>query len=251
MTSGRNEGPIGMQTSQPLVSVIVPVHNGERYLAPALQSIFDQDYQPFEVIVVDDGSVDKSAEIARSYETRYIYQSNQGVAMARNAGVAAARGDLLAFLDQDDLWKPNKLRVQIAYLLSHPQVGYVLAGQRLFLEPGISAPVWLKDDLLSKDHPGWLPGTLVVRREVFNQIGDFDPSYSIADDADWFIRAKDAGIPMAILPETLHHKRIHDSNLSSMARLGLLEVVRALKTSVDRQRQQRSTKSMAPPLPRE
>lgn len=226
---------------RPLVSVIVPVHNGERYLASALQSILNQDYQPLEVIVVDDGSVDRSAEIARSYEIRYVYQSNQGAAMARNVGVTVAQGEFYAFLDQDDIWAPNKLHLQIDYLLSHPRVGYVLANQQLFLEPGTSAPPWLKDGLLSRDHPGWLLGALVVRKEVFNQVGNFDPSYSIGDDADWFVRAKDAGIPMALLPATLHHKRIHGSNLSSMTRLSRVELLRILKTSVDRQRQQDST----------
>ena len=100
---------------KPLVSVIVPVYNGEHYLSFAIHSILRQDYHPSEVIVVDDGSTDNSANIARSFkEVRYIHQSNQGVAMARNVGIAAARGEFIAFLDADDLWTPNKLSIQNA-----------------------------------------------------------------------------------------------------------------------------------------
>src|SRR5919112_2696990 len=124
-----------------LVSVIVPVYNGERYLAAALQSIFEQDYRPFEVIVVDDGSVDDTAKIARSFQQiHYIYQSNQGAAAARNAGVATAQGELIAFLDADDVWVPNKLSVQADYLFRHPEVGYVVARGRHFLESEANFP---------------------------------------------------------------------------------------------------------------
>jgi glycosyltransferase involved in cell wall biosynthesis len=116
-----------------LVSVIVPVYNGENYLSETLDSIFAQDYEPFEVIVIDDGSTDGSADIVQSYSNvRYIHQSNQGVPVARNTGLTAAQGEFIAFSDQDDLWKPNKLRVQTGYLLQYTEVQYVLCKTRLF-----------------------------------------------------------------------------------------------------------------------
>jgi glycosyltransferase involved in cell wall biosynthesis len=94
--------------SNPLVSVVTPVYNGEAFLRETLESIFAQDYEPFEVIVVDDGSTDGSAAIARSYPAaRYIRQHNQGPAAARNAGIAAARGEFLAFVDADDVALPH------------------------------------------------------------------------------------------------------------------------------------------------
>src|SRR6187549_3720033 len=114
-----------MTEERPLVSIIVPVYNGERYLRAALESIFAQTYRPLEVIVVDDGSVDDSGVIAQSFpEVRYIRQENQGVAAARNHGIETARGEFYAFLDQDDLWTPEKLTVQISYLLNDPDLGY-------------------------------------------------------------------------------------------------------------------------------
>ena len=100
--------------SSPLVSVIIPVYNGQAYLRPTLKSVFAQDYRPLEVIAVDDGSIDRSAEIIRSFpEVVYLYQDNRGHAAARNAGISAANGEFLAFLDADDLWPPDKLNLHL------------------------------------------------------------------------------------------------------------------------------------------
>ncbi len=109
--------------NNPLVSVIIPVYNGERYLAEAIGSVLAQTYTPFELIIIDDGSSDNSSGIARSFkEVRYYHQSNQGVAAARNAGISFAHGGFIAFLDQDDIWMHDKLSVQMDYLLQHPEV---------------------------------------------------------------------------------------------------------------------------------
>src|SRR6476619_4299573 len=122
-----------MTSENPLVSVIIPVYNGARYLRAALESVFAQSYCNFEVIVVDDGSVDDSGVIAQSFpEVRYINQTNQGVAAARNHGIEVARGEYFAFLDQDDLWTPEKLKLQIEYLLNHQDLGYTLTQQQYF-----------------------------------------------------------------------------------------------------------------------
>src|SRR5213594_2256660 len=95
----------------PCVSVVIPVYNGEQYLADAIQSVLDQTYQNFEVIVVDDRSTDGSAEVAKKFgeAIRYVHQANGGVCKARNTGIAVAGGVYLAFLDQDDLWLSDKL----------------------------------------------------------------------------------------------------------------------------------------------
>ena len=100
-----------------LISVIVPVYNGEKFLGDALASIFAQDYRPIEVIVIDDGSTDRTRAIAQSYpEVQYSYQDKQGSAVARNTGIENSRGELIAFLDADDLWIYNKLFIQAAYI---------------------------------------------------------------------------------------------------------------------------------------
>ena len=163
-----------MTDEHPLVSVIIPVYNGARYLRPALESVLAQTYPRFEVIVVDDGSTDDSGVIAQSFhDVRYIHQSNQGVAAARNNGIEAARGEFLAFLDQDDLWTPEKLKLQMGQLLSDPDLGYTLTQQQFFLEPGEALPAWFRKELFAEVHTGWVLGTLVVRRTAFEKIGNF------------------------------------------------------------------------------
>jgi glycosyltransferase involved in cell wall biosynthesis len=226
-----------MTEEHPLVSVIIPVHNGARYLHAALESVFAQTYRPFEVVVVDDGSADDSGVIAQGFhEVRYIHQANQGVAAARNHGTEAARGEFLAFLDQDDLWTPEKLKLQIAYLLSHPELGYTLTNQQFFLDPGATLPAWFRKELLSSVHSGWVLGTLVVRRTAFEKVGNFATNYSAASDGDWFFRAKAAGISMAVVPELLLLKRIHGANESAHAKDVLSELRKVVKSSLDRQR---------------
>jgi glycosyltransferase involved in cell wall biosynthesis len=226
-----------MTEEHPLVSVIIPVYNGARFLRAALESVFAQTYRPIDVIVVDDGSVDDSGIIAQGFpEVRYFRQTNQGVAAARNHGIEAARGEFFAFLDQDDLWTTEKLEVQLRYLQSHPDLGYTLTHQQYFLEPGAALPAWFRKDLLSSVHTGWVLGTLVVRRAIFEQVGNFATGYSAANDSDWFFRAKAAGIPMAVVPELLLRKRIHEANDSGRAKEVLSELLKVVKTSLDRQR---------------
>ena len=228
-----------MTEEHPLVSVIIPVHDGARYLRAALDSVFAQTYRSFEVIVVDDGSADDSGVIAQSFpEVRYIHQPNQGVAAARNHGIEAARGEFLAFLDQDDVWMPDKLKLQLDYLLSHPEIDYTLTQQKYFLEPGTPLPAWFRKELFDSVHTGWILGTMVVRRTAFEKVGHFATGYSAANDSDWFFRAKAAGIPMVVVPELLLLKRIHGANESGRAKEVLSELRRVVKSSLDRQRSQ-------------
>ncbi len=198
----------------PLVSVIVPVYNAERYLAQALESVFAQAYRPFEVIVVDDGSTDASAQIAQQFPIRYFRQANGGPGAARNLGIEQAQGELIAFQDADDLWTRDKLSTQVDYLLEHRQVQFVIARAKFVLEPGGVYPTSLRKDALESDYVMPLMQTLLAWREVFNVVGPMDPTLSPADDADWFARANDLGVPMAVVDRVLLHKRLHDRNIS-------------------------------------
>jgi glycosyltransferase involved in cell wall biosynthesis len=228
-----------MTNDNPLVSVIIPVYNGARHLRDCLESVFAQTYRPFEVIVVDDGSTDESAAIAQSFpELIYIHQENQGVAAARNNALEAARGEFFAFLDQDDIWKPEKLRLQVEYLQSHPDLGYTLTLQQYFLDEGETLPAWFRKELFATVHTGWVLGTLVVRRTTFEEVGDFVTGYVAASDSDWFFRAKAKEIPMEVVPELLLLKRIHDANESGKAKEVLSELLKVVKISLDRHRSQ-------------
>ena len=224
----------------PLVSVVIPVYNGEQFLGDALRSAWGQDYRPIEVLVIDDGSTDRSAEIARGFEgVRYFHQTNRGQGPARNLGLEQALGELIAFLDADDIWLPHKLRLQVRYLLDHPEASFVLTHQRMVLEPGVEKPAWVKDELLAKDSVGYLPSTLMARKGLFSEIGGFDPAVRLNEDVEWFFRARDAGIPMGVVPEVLLHKRIHTANLGYQVARGQPELLQVLKSSLERRRKRK------------
>ena len=227
---------------QQLASVIVPVYNSERYLENTLQSIFNQDYQPIEVIVVDDGSTDGSAKIAKSFKNiQYIYQTNQGPSAARNTGITVSQGDFISFLDSDDMWMPDKLTLQISYLLNHPGVGFVVAHLRMLIEQGIEKPLWYKEHLFQKDSVCFTASAMLARSNTFKEVGLYNPSYRFGENVEWLTRAKDVGVRYAILPETLLISRVHDKNLTHHLDEMRPSILRALKASIDRQRSRNSS----------
>jgi glycosyltransferase involved in cell wall biosynthesis len=228
----------------PLVSVIMPVFDGEAFLAEAIDSILSQSYRAFELIVVNDGSTDGSADIVEGFlsgsgKVRCVCQENAGVSAARNRGIEACSGDLIAFLDQDDRWYENALKTHVTFHEQHPEVGYTLAQQVCFLDGMTEPPGWFRLQKLDVPHPGYLPGTLVVKRSLFDQIGLFDIRYPISSDADWFARARDSKAPMSILPETLLQRRIHAGNQSRHSRKIQGELTQLLHASIQRKRETR------------
>ena len=198
----------------PLVTVVVASYNGERFLRETLESLFAQDFDSFEVVFVDDGSEDRTAEIANSFPLRYVRQSNQGLPAARNAGLAEANGELIAFLDDDDLLPPTKLRVQSRYLLDHPATGCVLGRQEWIVEDGVDVPE-LKRDPIYGELGGIQLVSAMIRRHVLDEIGGFDPSYRYAEDRDLFIRLREHGVEIEVLPEVVLHKRLHGANMTT------------------------------------
>jgi glycosyltransferase involved in cell wall biosynthesis len=222
--------------ADPLVSVVVPVHDGERFLAAALESALAQDYPRLEIVVVDDGSTDRSAAIAAGYPVALVGQPNQGVASARNAGVAATSGALIAFLDQDDEWLERKVSRQVAALAAHPSAGFVLTRTQIVLEPGTPPPEWLDEASLAEPSDAAIPSALMVRREIFERVGGFDPSYRFVCDADWLARAKDAGVEWTTVDESLVRYRIHAHNDVHERDAMLHELTGVLRASVRRRR---------------
>jgi glycosyltransferase involved in cell wall biosynthesis len=225
----------------PLVSVVIPVYNGQDYLRAAIHSVLAQDYRPLEVVVVDDGSRDDSAAIAQSFpDVRYLHQENQGHAAAKNTGISAARGELIAFLDADDLWEPGKLTAQVAYLSAHPEAGAVVCRQRIFQEPGTTLPAWLEErlarDRISGAPPAFIPSALLVRRAALNKVGTFNTGYRHGNDSDWFFRARDAEVTVAVVPDVLIARRFHAANLSRETDAMQGDLLRVVKASFDRRR---------------
>lgn len=225
--------------TEPLVSVIVPVFAGERFLGDALDTVAAQTYPSVETIVVDDGSPDRSAEIADGRAgVRVLREPHRGVAAARNAGLAAAHGELIAFLDQDDQWQPQKLARQAA-ALERPELSIVLSHMQMTLVPGTPRPDWFELGWLTAAKPGFVPSTWMVRREAFEQIGTFDTSYAIACDSDWLTRAKDGGLASEMLADVLVRWRVHGSNGSYDQTTMRREMLRMLRGTAGRQREAR------------
>lgn len=221
-----------------LVSIIIPVYNGDRYLRQALCSAVGQDYQPKEIILVDDGSIDKTAAVAAEFPViQYMYQANLGVAAARNTGIENTTGEFVAFLDADDYWPLHKIRCQVQYLLEHPQIGYCFSCQQLFLDEDLAEiPSWVRQEHLGTTSIGYIPSSLMVRRKVFDQIGLFDTSYEVGEDSDWFFRARDSGVQMGIVEEILLYKRVHENNIGGDTKKSHQYLFKAVQSSLSRQR---------------
>jgi glycosyltransferase involved in cell wall biosynthesis len=226
--------------SNPLVSCIVPVHNGARYLREALDSIAAQTYRPVEIIVVDDGSTDDSARIAQQYgpPIRLHSQANAGPAAARNRGARLAGGEFLAFLDADDLWHPEKLDGQMARFRERPELAFCVTHIQNFWIPELRAERdHFEGSRLAAPLPGYAAPTLLVRAKAFKLVGEFCESMPHTSEPDWFLRAAQAGAQGELLPDVFVRRRLHTANRSRLRSSGSRdEYLRFLKTRLDRKR---------------
>jgi glycosyltransferase involved in cell wall biosynthesis len=223
-----------------LVSCIVPTFNGARHLAPCLDSMLAQTYQPVEIIVVDDGSTDGTSDLVASYaeRVRYVHQPNRGPAAARNTGIAAARGEFVAFNDADDLWHPEKLARQVAHLARMPSRGVSVTHIRNFVDEGApSGMVACVEPRFLAPQPGVVVPCMLVRRTVLDSVGPFDVDLAHASGADWFVRARTRGVVVECLPDVLTERRLHATNRSrELAQSSCDEYLRLVKRHLDGRR---------------
>ena len=206
----------------------MPVYNGARYLRGALESALSQTYRPLEIVVVDDGSTDETPGVLAEFgdRIRAIRQPNSGSAAARNAALRAARGELIAFLDADDLWLPHKVAVQVHYLREHPDVDLVATRWLTLTEGAPAAPNELPGPEtgveVDAENSGWLYNallidcvvhttTVVIRRRLVDEIGIFDTELRRGQDYDYWLRASRA-TQIHTLKTPLSYYRLHAAN---------------------------------------
>ena len=221
-----------------LLSVIIPVYNTADYLGAALDSVFRQDYEPMEVVVLDDGSWDRSGQIARSYgpPVRYRRQHHQGVAAARNAGMAIARGEYLAFLDADDLYLPGKLKAQTEALRQDKKIDMVFGSIVQFVSPELDAEVKAHLRCPPEPQPGYCATCLMVRRHSATKVGPFAPGLRAGEFIDWFDRARHLGLAWVHLPFVVAKRRLHPNNSGRRNRAAIRDYAVMAKAAIDRRR---------------
>lgn len=208
-----------------LISVVIPVFNGERHIAEAVASVRGQGHDPLEIIVVDDGSTDGTRAAIESLagpDLRYVRQENAGPSAARNRGIALARGDVLAFIDADDLWWPGRLDAQLPHLAPDNGVDVVLGLIQFFRDgPGGRE---MQEPIFNFHFGGGL-----FRRGVFSRVGPLREDLWFAEDIDWFNRLRESGVPLRILDGVALLYRRHEGNMTrrlTEARKGLLTAAR-------------------------
>lgn len=217
----------------PKFSVIIPAYNCEKFIAETIESVFNQTYLDFEIIVIDDGSTDRTKSLINQYlsdKIIYIFQENQGVSIARNRGIDIAKGEYIAFLDCDDLWLPEKLEKQLELLEKKPQIALVFsdcyiidsAGSilRRSFDKGNPPRGEVFNELFMEN---FIPlPTVVIRKKVFERIGGFDARFSIAADYHLLLRVAES-FKIDFIDTPLAKYRIHQSNISQNVDIAMYE----------------------------
>lgn len=238
---------------RPLVSVVIPVFNGEGFLREAVQSVreavraLDQQYSDVEIIIVNDGSTDGTETVAKNLpETiRYLRQSNQGPAAARNRGIELAQGSLIAFADADDLWPEAKLKLQLPYVLEDPAIEIVMGRVQ---QVRLSKTVDGQTQAAEFAEPAFSVnlGSALIRKSVFERVGLFDETMRYSEDVDWFMRAREGGAAIITIEAVTLLYRQHEQNMTRGKSTSELNVLKALKRSLDRRRDQTGVASQLP-----
>lgn len=215
------------------VGVAVPVYNGERFLAQTLVSVLEQSYPVRDVVVLDDGSVDGSARVARGVGSpvRVVERPHAGIGAARSQAMDAVRGEVILPLDADDLLPSSSVEARIKVLQTRPEVDVVFGHIRSF-----SACLGNQPVPLDEPRPAHVPDAMLIRRSAYDRVGPFATDLRVAETLDWLLRARDIGLVEATVPEHVVWRRVHGANNSLTRRASLTEFPWAIKASLDRRR---------------
>lgn len=227
-------------SGRPSVTVAVPVHNGAAHVEAAIHSVLAQEGWDVHVVAVDDGSTDGSHDLLcrlaaeQPRLTVLRFPDNRGVGAARNAAVALRRDPLLAMIDQDDRWTPDRLDRGWAALSADTSLGFVL-GHQLLERPAGELPRWVRERWLDGPQPGPLFGTWLAWRSTWEAVGPLDETLSGGtDDVDWFTRAADAGVASLMIDDVVLHRTLHADNASQRTDVSTRELTAILRRSLAR-----------------
>lgn len=219
----------------PLISVIIPVYNREKFVSKVVANVFSQNYPAIELIMVDDGSTDGTRQAIESlpHDIRYFYQPNQGPASARNRGIRDASGEFIAFLDSDDLWPENNLRLLLKEFEQEPGLEVVKGFAQLFTtteDGNIEYTGHFRNAF-----PDYI-GAGLYRRSAFSKVGLFDPDLRFGEDADWFNRAREKEVRMKRTEAITLLVGRHGGNMTEGKNLVELNALKVFKKIIDRKR---------------
>jgi glycosyltransferase involved in cell wall biosynthesis len=227
-----------MNGEQPFVSVIIPAYNCAQFLPDAVRCIQKQEHRALEIVIVDDGSTDDTAAVARSFGEKVICisQANGGPAKARNTGLEAARGEIISFLDADDLWPDGSLAILLSHLAEEPSIDVVLGQTQAMVLKEATADAPAHFELFGEPWHCPLVGCGAYRRSILDTVGFFDTTLAQSEDLDWFLRMRERGVPTMRINDVTLMYRLHEANLTHGAGPEARNMLLAIKRSLDRRR---------------
>lgn len=228
---------------RPLVSVIIPVYNGENFIREAVENVLSQKYPALEIIIINDGSTDGTEAIITQLpvDVRYLTQTNSGPAAARNKGIRDASGEFITFLDADDLWPENNLNIMVDEMLRNPKMD-VIRGYAQLMEFDKTGGGFKYVGNPKESFPDYI-GAAIYRKSAFGKVGLFDPMLRFGEDADWYIRAREKQLNIKRLEETSLFVRRHGGNMTEGKNMVELNALKVFKKSIERRRMQGQTQN--------
>lgn len=222
--------------TEPLISVIIPVYNGERYIAKAIQSVFDQHYPNIEIIVVNDGSTDQTLKELQQFgdTITVISQENKGQAVARNVGIKKAKGTIIGLLDGDDVWTPDHIALTLPYIVSGEYSVVRGYNQKIYMDG---------DKIVKTDLPTFmndLVGACLYTASLFTTVGLFDETMREGEDFDWNTRINESNCKQKIIPNTILLYRRHDTNMTNHRDFFVKGQLKSLRNKLERAKQKKS-----------
>ncbi len=219
---------------KPTVSVIIPAYNAEHYLQDAIESVLAQTRAVEEILVIDDGSHDRTRDVAKSFHRNitYFFQDHQGPGAARNVGVQNAKGDFLTFLDADDIWVKDKCKKQFEIFSKVSNLDIVFGRIQQIRQRKKNHRTMKLDQSVA----GIIPSAMMVKKKSFFRVGLFRAELRVSDFADWFIRSRDAGLWTLVPDHLVAFRRVHGENTSILRRQFFTEYVDAVQASLNRRR---------------